>query len=126
MTNIFFILIGGSAGVLSRYFFTNFVNNFWKSDFLIATIIINLIGSFIMGAVSAYADIQVIDPKLKDMLTVGFLGCFTTFSTFSVESLRYLNNSEYFKAGANILISNLGGLIMVAAGYYLVKYILNR
>lgn len=125
MQNIVFILIGGSAGVLSRYYLSNFVNSTFAQNMKFGTIAVNLIGSFIIGAVWAYSENRDLDFKTKNMITTGFLGCFTTFSTFSLETMQYMSNNEYSKAMINILISNVLGIALVFAGYFAVKHLLN-
>jgi len=126
MQNIVFILIGGSAGVLSRYYLSNFINSMAAQNMKFGTIVVNLIGSFIIGAVWAYTENRNLDPKTKNMITTGFLGCFTTFSTFSLETMQYMSNNEYAKALVNILISNVLGIVLVFAGYFAVKNLLNN
>lgn len=124
MLNVLPLILGGTAGLMSRYYLSNYINSVSAPNFKLGTIVVNLIGSFIIGGIYAFIENRPIDTKVKDMLTSGFLGCFTTFSTFSLETMQYLSNSEYFKAIAYISISNVLGIALAFTGYFLVKQII--
>lgn len=125
MQNIIYMIVGGSAGMLSRYFLSNFINTHFETKLKLGTIVINLVGSLIIGAVWALFENNEFDPKIKNMITTGFLGCFTTYSTFSLETLNYINAREYSLAFFNIIISNALGILFVFVGYLTVKKLLH-
>ncbi len=125
MQNIIYMIVGGSAGMLSRYYISNYVNVYFETKLKLGTLIINLVGSLIIGAVWALFENNEFDPKIKNMITTGFLGCFTTYSTFSLETMNYINSREYSMAIFNILLSNILGIICVFIGYLTVKKIMN-
>lgn len=100
------IAMGGAAGALCRYGMSNGVYALLGRGFPYGTLAVNLIGSIIMG--SAYVlMIERLDvsPEWRAGITIGLLGAFTTFSTFSIETLNLLESGESLKAGLNILLS---------------------
>lgn len=121
MQNLFYIVIGGVLGVLSRYFLSGFINSMISHNFKYGTLVVNLIGCFLIGLIWGLMETFDIPDKYKGFATTGFLGCFTTFSTFSLETMQYLQSQEYLKAGANIAISNVLGIVLVIAGYAITK-----
>jgi fluoride exporter len=121
MQNLLYIVVGGVLGVLSRYFLSGFINSLISHDFKFGTIIVNLIGSFLIGLIWGVMESFDLPDKYKGFTTTGFLGCFTTFSTFSLETLQYLKAEEYLKAGANVAISNVLGIALVFVGYFISK-----
>ena len=89
---------------------------------------INVAGSFILGGVTGSPVVQSpspskigLTPRAKLMLGVGFCGSFTTFSTFSVDVVSWLQQGKFGKAGAYIMTNNVGGFVAAAAGLMLVK-----
>ena len=118
MKNIFYIFLGGGLGSILRYAISKlFMAD--KSSFPWSTLIANFIGCFIIGIIlgwfinnnKQYSDLYV-------FLSIGFCGGLTTFSTFSVEGLTFLKNGELLMFVTYILISILGGLLLVTLGYY--------
>lgn len=125
MQNIIYMIVGGSAGMLSRYYLSSLINTYFETKLRLGTLVINLVGSLIIGAVWALFESNEFDPKIKNMITTGFLGCFTTYSTFSLETLNYINAREYSLAFFNIIISNALGILFVFVGYLTVKKLLH-
>ena len=122
LEKLIFIVIGGIAGAISRFYLSNFVNLHQFFGLKIGTIAVNLIGSFAIGIVWGLIENRSFDPRLKLLITTGFLGCFTTFSTFSLETLQYFNAGEIGKAFANVAISTICGIALVFLGYFIAKY----
>jgi protein CrcB len=76
------VAAGGAAAAVARYAMTLFVATFWKSDFPLATLVINVSGSFILGFFSTFAAERApIDPLWRLLIATGFVGAYTTFST---------------------------------------------
>ncbi len=105
--------LGAFFGGVSRYGLGKLLA---KSDFPWATVLINLSGSFLLGLVAA---LWAKDHPLRLLLGVGFLGGYTTFSTFSLEVLEQLRSNQVMSALLNIGIQVVGGLILCALGYAL-------
>ncbi len=106
MMNLLSIAIGGAAGALCRYGMSNGVYVLLGRGFPYGTLAVNLLGSIIMG--TAYVMIierMDVSPEWRAGITIGLLGAFTTFSTFSIETLNLLESGETLKAGLNILLS---------------------
>ncbi len=121
MNKYFLVFIGAGLGGIIRLFFSSKINEFIPY-FPLGTLVVNVLGSFLIGfIIFGLADKQLISSDLKVFLTVGICGGFTTFSTFSYETLQLFKNSEFLLAGLNILLS----LILTLLGVYL-AYIIFR
>ncbi len=116
------IALGGSAGALSRFFVSVFINN-WIS-FPFVTCLINVTGSFIMGFLFQLFQSVIVAEEIKVFLLIGFLGSYTTFSTYSIETVNLFLNHEYKSALVNVFASNILAVIMCLAGFTAAKYLL--
>ncbi len=113
------MILFGSAGTLARYAIGGLVQNRAGSSFPAGTLSVNLLGCFLLGAVSEFAlQHMTIPPDWRIGITVGFFGAFTTFSTFSLESARMFEDGDWLKAAAYIGISVVGGCLLAAAGMH--------
>ena len=100
------IAIGGAAGALCRYGMSNGVYALLGRGFPYGTLAVNLLGSIIMGTVYVMMIERMdVSPEWRAGITIGLLGAFTTFSTFSIETLNLLESGDTLKAGLNILLS---------------------
>lgn len=89
------IALGGALGALARYFFSNWITN--KSSFIFpwGTFSVNVLGCFILGFIYVLGTEKLmINASIRTFLTVGFLGAFTTFSTFSLDTLKIMMSGE--------------------------------
>jgi len=107
---------GGAAGALLRYAAAGLVQRAASGTFPWGTLSVNLAGCLMLGALWAMFEALSVSPNVRALLGVGLLGAFTTFSTFSIESLNLLRDREYLLAGANVLGSCAGGLLLVWVG----------
>ena len=111
------LIVFGIAGTLARYGLQGFVQQRTGSTFPSGTLLVNLSGCFFLGLLGQYALTHLTIPAdWRIGITVGFFGAFTTFSTFSYETVRMLDDGDWARAAVYVLSSVLGGLIAVFAG----------
>ena len=121
MLNCFFVGIGGFIGSVLRYIF-GFIPINERGIFPVNTLIINIIGSLLIGIIIALFIKHVDwDSKILLMLKVGLCGGFTTFSSFSAESLNLIESGNQVMAILYIVLSVILCLIAVCIGQYIVK-----
>ncbi len=107
----------GAAGSLARYGLTGLVQRLVPSGFPWGTFAVNALGCLLFGFVWALADERVIiSGATRMILLVGFMGAFTTFSTFAFETGQLLDDSEWLLAAGNLLLHNLVGVALVIVG----------
>ena len=106
INQLLFIAAGGAIGAVFRFLMSNGIHSFMGRDFPYGTLTVNVIGSFVMG-ISYVMLIERLDvsPEWRAFIVVGLLGAFTTFSTFSIETLVLIENSELSKAAVNVFLS---------------------
>ena len=108
MSQIVFLAIAGALGALSRYGLSGLIQRLSGAGFPYGTLVVNVLGSLVIGFVMQIGlNTDIIPRTLRVTITVGFLGAFTTFSTFSYETVGYLQDGAWLLASVNI-ISNLG------------------
>jgi CrcB protein len=107
---------GGFVGAILRYLISGWVYTLSGGDFPLGTLAVNLIGSLLLGLLMGLADHLVLHPQVMLFLTIGLLGAFTTFSTFSYETWALVEVGSYGKALLNMAGSLLLGLIAVLVG----------
>lgn len=106
METVLYIAALGAMGCLSRYLLSNWVYGKLGRAFPYGTFAVNIIGSFILGLIMELGMHGTLIPSnLRMGLTVGFCGGLTTFSTFSYETFRLLEDGELLIASANVLLS---------------------
>ena len=114
---------GGFIGSMLRYTVRELVNRtFPLSGFPYGTLVVNVLGCFFIGLVSGLAESrQIFSPNFRLFVMLGFLGGFTTFSTFGYETYALMRDMESFRATANIFLHITLGLMAVLFGQMLVK-----
>jgi CrcB protein len=114
------IFLGAGLGGLTRFLVSNGINGFLGTAVPYATLIVNLSGCFIMGMVVSYLSTQNFsDFYLREIFVVGFLGGYTTFSTFSIEALELLIKHQWGNAMTYILGHYILSILFCALGFYL-------
>ena len=112
------LLLAGAAGTFSRYALHLLVNQWLGSTFPYGILTVNLLGCFLFGLVAQlYGDQS--DHPTRFILLTGFMGAFTTFSTFSWDSFTMLRQGNYSTAILHVGVQVLGGLVVLAAGVQL-------
>jgi fluoride exporter len=114
---VLLLCLAGSAGTLARYFVTGAVHQALGRDFPYGTAAVNLLGCLAFGLVWSLADERgLFSPQTRIVVLVGFMGAFTTFSSFIYESAELIRDQEYFKAAANIAGQNIFGYLSFLLG----------
>lgn len=113
-----YIAIGGALGAVSRFGVSMAVLRLAGSGFPWGTLVVNILGSFLAGVVWAVLGHTQGQQRLNALFLIGLLGAFTTFSAFSVESLRLYEDGKTMLTVANVLANNLGALVAVAGGFW--------
>ena len=114
------LIVFGIAGTLARYGLQGLVQYRTGPGFPSGTLVVNLIGCFLLGGVGQFALNHLsFPPEWRVGLTVGFFGAFTTFSSFSWETVHLLDDGEWMKAGIYVGASVIGGLILLRIGMLL-------
>jgi CrcB protein len=119
MKDILLIAIGGGAGAVSRYGMGKMIAGFIGTRFPWGTLAVNLSGSLLIGLFYGLFEKTVLPVEYKLIITIGFLGAFTTFLTFSLENIHLFRNGEVKLVCFNIAVSNIAGMLCVAAGFLL-------
>lgn len=118
------IAAGAMLGANARYFIGLWAGTRFGAGFPYGTLIVNLTGSFLLGFLVATATGRLDIPgEVRLLLGVGFLGSYTTFSSFSVESLTLLENGNVWTGLLNIFGNNLAGLLCALLGVFLARAI---
>jgi CrcB protein len=107
MADTLLIFLGAGTGGIFRYWISNIIHAFLGRQFPYGTMIVNISGCFLMGLLFVLT-IERFDgfgPPLRSLLLIGFLGGYTTFSSFSIETLNLLESGAYLSASLNILLS---------------------
>jgi CrcB protein len=120
LKNLIFIFLGGGVGSVLRYWVSSVSGKMFSVGvFPSGTFLVNIIGCFIIGALSSY--FIKVDNSLKFLLITGFCGGFTTFSTFSAENYSLWQGQHYGMLIAYILLSVVLGILAVVTGFWMMK-----
>jgi CrcB protein len=116
--NILLIAIGGALGSVARYLFSTSLLRMTGSLFPVGTFAVNLIGCVVFGAIAGAAEQRMpLSPELRALLLIGFLGGFTTFSTYAFESFALVRDGQIAAAAVNIVGQVVAGLVGLWIGY---------
>lgn len=116
------VAIGGALGAVARYAVTLLVARFWLGAFPLATFLINISGSFILGFFTTFVvEKTSLDPLWRLLVATGFVGAYTTFSTFEYETQSLTETGATMIAVANVLGSVIAGFAAVQLGVMLAR-----
>ena len=116
MTRYLVVGAGGFAGAIARYALGIWFDTFWRRPFPLATFAINVSGCFLIGLVLSLAVTRTPDPTFRLLIATGFLGAYTTFSTFEFETYRLTQVDALGWATANVAASVIVGFAAVRLG----------
>jgi CrcB protein len=103
---LWYIAFGSAVGGVSRYLIGGAVQRLTTGTFPVGTLVVNITGSFLLGAILRYAiDTPGLTPEWRALLTVGFCGGYTTFSTFSYETVALMEDGQWTRAGTYLALS---------------------
>ena len=119
MNNLLLIALGGALGAISRYGLAQLSINLFGKGFPFGTLIANFVGSFLMGLLFSLIESEHLIPQARIALGVGFLGAFTTFSTFSLDTILLMQQGDWQKAIMNVALNLCLSLSAVFIGLWL-------
>ena len=122
MIDYFVIGVGGFTGAVSRYALAVWVGERWGRSFPLGTLIVNLSGCFLIGfLMTFFLERYMVDSEWRLLLVVGFLGAYTTFSTFEYETGGLLRDGELLYAALNVILSVAAGFAALKLGELLAR-----
>ena len=122
MLKTIFVGLAGLVGTLFRYWLSGFVARQYGETFPWGTMAVNLVGCFLAGAVFYLTEDRfLVSPALRTVILIGFLGGFTTFSSYGLQTFTLLRDGQLGLATLNVAASNIFGLFMVWVGYVACK-----
>ena len=126
MLNLFLVASGGAAGAILRYALSSFLKLFIHNSFY-ATLSINVLGSFFIGYLISMSLTKIQSEYfIKYFLIIGFLGSFTTFSTFSLNIYQLYLDKQFLYLAIYSTCSILGGLLFLLIGIFISNLIINN
>jgi CrcB protein len=125
----FWVMLGGALGTGARFWASGMVAERFGEVFPLGTLFVNVTGSFVIGFVAALADPQspfLVGPRMRQFLMIGICGGYTTFSSFSLQTLELARDGDWLKAGLNSVLSLVCCLIAVWLGRGLALILAHR
>ncbi len=120
---ILLLASGGAIGTILRYYLSGLAYRGSSGMFPWGTLAVNLGGSLVIGFLWGLFEAKGMSPQMRNFIFIGILGGFTTFSTFALESFNLIRDGEIRIALANIIVSNLFGMILVFAGFISARHL---
>lgn len=122
MRSYLLVFLGGGIGATARYWLSAAVYRFVHPDFPYGTLAVNISGCLLIGIVMSVSEARVaIDPAVRVFLAIGILGGFTTFSSFSYETIALLRDGQTVQVAVNVFVTLIGCLAATAAGMAVAK-----
>ena len=124
MITVISIAVGGALGALLRYFLGNQISIIFGTNFPWGILLINIFGSFLMGiTIESFNLFSISNEPMQKFLTVGILGAFTTFSTFSLDAIDLITKNRVFDAFLYIFASVILAIGFLFLGIQLIKFL---
>ena len=121
---ILVVALGGAFGAMARYGLSGWVQGFMNTTFPMGTLVVNVVGSFLLGLALYLLESTAPTTEIRSFVTIGFLGAFTTFSTFSYEAVVLLQGGEWTRGGLYVGGSLVLGLMGILMGLGLGSFVL--
>ncbi len=122
---LFIIGVGGALGAMARYSVSGWIQGFSETTFPLGTLVVNVLGSFLLGFSLYVLENTGLTTEVRSMVTIGFLGAFTTFSTFSYETLVLLEGGEWTRGalymGGSLFLGLFGVMTGLGLGHFLLQ-----
>lgn len=118
------IALGGALGAVARYGISGWVQGWMNTAFPLGTLVVNVTGSFLLGLSLYLLESTAPTTEMRSFVTIGFLGAFTTFSTFSYEAVVLLQGGEWARGGLYVGGSLALGLVGILMGLGLGSFVL--
>lgn len=122
--NFVYVMIGGSLGALLRYIISGIVQEKAGITFPLGTISVNFLGCFVFGFLAEISsETLFFSPKMRMFTFMGFIGAFTTFSTFIWEAYQFLKEGSYLYSFIYLTLSILSGFLGLIAGIIIARLV---
>jgi len=123
MKIVLLVGLGSFIGGISRYLVTLFIQNKFLSSFPYGTLVVNITGCFLIGVIYGFSDRGSMNAEWRIFLATGIMGGFTTFSSFSNETVSMLRDAQYWPAFSYVALSVIIGLAATFGGISFIKYL---
>lgn len=125
MKLVWYVALGGAVGSAARFGLSALLQTRATTALPLGTLVVNITGSFLLGFLLRYAlGSPIISPEIRALLTTGFCGGYTTFSTFSYETIALLEDGDWRRAGVYVLSSVVLSLAAAWLGFTLARQVL--
>ena len=121
MRSYIWVSVGGAIGSVARFWISGLVAQRFGETFPLGTLVVNVTGSLIIGAFAALTEPEgrwLVSPSFRQFFMIGVCGGYTTFSSFSLQTLALAQDGEWFRAGTNSIASFSLCLLAVWLGYF--------
>lgn len=124
MFNFLCVAAGGALGAVARYGISGWVQTAGPATFPWGTLCVNTAGSLLIGILFGISELTTVSPATRLLIAVGFLGAFTTFSAYSLETLNLFRDKQVMLGIVNIGLNNSLSLLSVFAAYFLSRSVI--
>ncbi|MCL1931134.1 MAG: fluoride efflux transporter CrcB [Treponema sp.] len=120
------VILGGGTGALLRYISTQSVSAVLKTHSSWGTLFVNCVGALLIGFLVNFFDMNVLSAKWRLLLVTGFLGGYTTFSAYSLETVQYFISGNVKYALINIFANNILCILLVLLGLWINNLVFSK